>query len=59
MGRAHKSLNVYGTKDIRAVENAIDAAREVLGEDATDGDAIVHVCQAYTGWYPPGADQDG
>lgn len=44
----HKVLNLYGAQ-VHVYENAKEAARRELGDDATEGEIVRELARAYTG----------
>lgn len=49
----HRVLNVYGEEKIRAVENAIAAAKHAERDGVdSDSEALMRIAAAYTGWEP-------
>lgn len=47
--RTHRAINLYREEQIYAIDNAFNAAKREVGEDATAGELLREIAASYTG----------
>lgn len=50
MTRPLKGISLYDEQQLQTFENAAEAARNEIGDEATLGDVVQELSRAYTGW---------